>query len=89
MRLDLFLKHSRLIPRRTVAKAMCDAGAVLLNQKAAKSSSTVKPQDVLAIKFRGYTKLVEVLLVPAGHVPKNEAASLYRIISEIRVDPLA
>jgi ribosomal 50S subunit-recycling heat shock protein len=89
MRLDLFLKHSRLIPRRTVAKTMCDAGAVLLNQKTAKGSSTVKPNDVLTIKFRGYTKSVEVLLVPAGQVPKKEAASLYRIISETRVDPLA
>src|SRR5215813_9660157 len=78
MRLDLFLKHSRLVPRRTVAKEMCDAGAVWINDKVAKSSSELKPGDRLVIRFRHHVKTVEALAIPAGQVPKKEAAALYR-----------
>jgi len=88
MRLDLFLKYSRLVPRRTVAKELCDEGAVLINDKVAKSSSPLRPGDRLVIRLRGHTKTVEALAIPEGQVPKKEAAALYRLISDERVDSL-
>lgn len=51
MRLDKFLKVSRLIKRRTVANEACDAGRVMVNDKAAKASQDVKPGDVIEIHF--------------------------------------
>lgn len=61
MRLDKFLKVSRLIKRRTVANEACDAGRVLVNGKTAKASVKVKPGDVIEIQFGTRTVKVEVL----------------------------
>ena len=63
MRLDKFLKVSRLIKRRTVANEACDAGRVLVNGKTAKASVKVKPGDVIEIQFGTRTVKVEVLEV--------------------------
>ena len=62
MRLDKFLKVSRLIKRRTVANEACDAGRVLVNGKTAKASVKVKPGDVIEIQFGTRTVKVEVLI---------------------------
>lgn len=86
--MDLFLKFSRLVPRRTVAKAMCDAGAVQINDKIAKSSSVLKPNDRLVIRYRHHTRTVEVLALPPGQVRKTEASGLYRLISDEPIDLL-
>ena len=61
MRLDKFLKVSRLIKRRTVANEACDAGRVLVNDKPAKASVKVKQGDIIEIQFGTRTVKVEVL----------------------------
>ena len=79
MRLDKFLKVSRLIKRRTVANEACDAGRVLVNDKAAKASYDVKNGDVIEIQFGTKTVKVEVLDVQET-VKKDEAKELYRYL---------
>ncbi len=81
MRLDKYLKVSRLIKRRTIANQVCDAGKVLVNGKIARASYDVKLSDVIEFSFGGHTTKLEVLsLVPA--VRKEEAESMYRIMSQ-------
>ena len=63
MRLDKYLKVSRLIKRRTVANEACDAGRVLLNDKVARASAEVKAGDVMTIQFGNKDVKVEVLTV--------------------------
>lgn len=79
MRLDKFLKVSRLIKRRTVANEACDAGRVLVNDRPAKASAQVKEGDVLEIQFGSKSVRVEVLNVQET-VKKEEAQELYRYL---------
>ena len=79
MRLDKFLKVSPLIKRRTVANEACDAGRVLVNDKAAKASYDVKNGDVIEIQFGTRSVKVEVLDVQET-VKKDEAKELYRYL---------
>lgn len=79
MRLDKFLKVSRLIKRRTVANEGCDAGRVLVNDRPAKASAQVKAGDVLEIQFGSKSVRVEVLNVQET-VKKEEAQELYRYL---------
>ncbi len=79
MRLDKFLKVSRLIKRRTVANEACDAGRVLINDRPAKASAQVKEGDVLEIQFGSKAVRVEVLNVQET-VKKEEAQELYRYL---------
>lgn len=79
MRLDKFLKVSRLIKRRTVANEACDAGRVLINHRPAKASAQVKAGDVLEIQFGSKAVKVEVLNVQET-VKKEEAQELYRYL---------
>ena len=79
MRLDKFLKVSRLIKRRTVANEACDAGRVLINDRPAKASAQVKEGDVLEIQFGSKAVRVEVLNVQ-DTVKKEEAQELYRYL---------
>lgn len=79
MRLDKYLKVSRLIKRRTVANEACDAGRVLINDRAAKASAQVKEGDVLEIQFGSKAVRVEVLNVQET-VKKEEAQELYRYL---------
>ena len=79
MRLDKFLKVSRLIKRRTVANEACDAGRVLVNDKTAKASLNVKEGDVIEIQFGTRAVKVEVLDVQET-VKKDEAKELYRYL---------
>ena len=83
MRLDLFLKLSRLCPRRSVAQQLCDAGFVLLNGRAAKSAHPVKPGDEITVRRRDHEMVVRVVSVPASRsVSRRDAGSLVEIISE-------
>ncbi|GHU97441.1 RNA-binding S4 domain-containing protein [Clostridia bacterium] len=77
MRLDKFLKVSRLIKRRTVANEACDGERVTVNGKVAKASYDVKVGDVLEIRFGARKTRVEVLAV-AEQASKDAAAGLYR-----------
>ena len=70
MRLDKFLKVSRLIKRRTVANEACDAGRVLVNGKTAKASVKVKPGDVIEIQFG--TRIVKVEVLELQETTKKE-----------------
>ncbi len=79
MRLDKFLKVSRLIKRRTVANDACDAGRVMINDKPAKASSTVKVGDVIEIGFGAKAVRVEVLDVQET-TKKDDAKELYKYL---------
>ena len=77
MRLDKWLKVSRLIKRRTVAQEACDGGRVSLNGRTAKPSAEVKPGDTVEISFGAKTLRAEVLSVQET-VKKDDAAAMYR-----------
>lgn len=79
MRLDKYLKVSRLIKRRTVANEACDAGRVFVNDKPAKASVSVKAGDIIEIQFGSRNVKVEVLDVKET-VKKEEVESLYRYL---------
>ncbi len=80
MRLDKFLKVSRLIKRRTVANSVCESARVFVNDNPSKPAKTLKIGDIITIEFRETIKKVRVLKVPEGNVSINEASSLYEII---------
>ncbi len=79
MRLDKYLKISRIIKRRTVANEACDAGRVLVNGKAARASYDVKVGDLLEIRFGERLFKAEVLSV-SEYAKKDEAPLLYRVV---------
>ena len=79
MRLDKYLKVSRLIKRRTVANEACDAGRVLVNGKIAKASQDVKVGDRIDIRFGEKEVSVEVLAI-MDTTKKENAAEMYRYI---------
>ena len=88
MRLDTYLKVSRLIKRRTVANEACDNGLVTVNGKAARASYDVKAGDVISLRFGVRTLTVEVLSVQET-VRQAEAPGLYREISAGRSESQA
>ena len=79
MRLDKFLKVSRLIKRRTVANEACDAGRVLVNDKPAKASVKVKQGDIIEIQFGTRTAKVDVLDIK-DTTKKEEAGDLFKYL---------
>ena len=86
MRLDKFLKVSRIIKRRPVAKLVCDNKKIKINGKVVKSSSEVKVGDVLEIEyFNRYIK-AKVVEVPQGNVGKAEASDLIEILETKKIE---
>ncbi|MBR2948687.1 MAG: RNA-binding S4 domain-containing protein [Lachnospiraceae bacterium] len=79
MRLDKYLKVSRLIKRRTVANEACDAGRVMINDKVAKASAEVKAGDTITILFGNKEVKVEVLSVQET-VRKEEAKEMFQYL---------
>lgn len=79
MRLDKFLKVSRLIKRRTVANEACDAGRVMVNDKPAKASVQVKPGDIIEIRFGTKEVRAEVLKLQET-TRKEDAAEMFRYL---------
>lgn len=79
MRLDKYLKVSRLIKRRTVANEACDAGRVMINGKVAKAGADIKVGDEITINFGDKDVKVEVLTV-AETVKKEEAKEMFRYL---------
>lgn len=79
MRLDKYLKVSRLIKRRTVANEACDAGRVMVNDKPAKASVNVKEGDIIEIRFGTRDVKVQVTSVKET-VKKEEAVEMYKYI---------
>jgi Ribosome-associated heat shock protein implicated in the recycling of the 50S subunit (S4 paralog) len=79
MRLDKYLKVSRIIKRRTVAKEACDTGRVSINGKPAKPGTEVKTDDIIEIRFGN--RLLKAQITDVSEVVKKEnAAAMYRII---------
>lgn len=79
MRLDKYLKVSRIIKRRTVANDACDAGRVMVNDKQAKASVNVKAGDIIEIQFGNRTVKVQVLNVN-DNVKKDDAKEMYKYV---------
>ena len=90
MRLDKYLKISRLIKRRTVANEACDNGRVTLNGRVARASAEVKPGDIIGISFGNRETRVEVLAVQET-IRKEAAADLFRYlpVAETAAEPEA
>jgi len=83
MRLDLFLKISRLIARRSLAQEFCDAGLVKVNGAPAKSSKEIKTGDEIEIKRRNRLTKIAVLAVPARkQVSKTDVENFYAITAD-------
>ena len=80
MRLDKFLKVSRLIKRRTVANTVSEMGRVLVNGIPAKPAKQLKIGDIIEIEYSNRTEKIEVLIIPAGNVSVQEAESLYKVL---------
>lgn len=81
MRLDKFLKTSRLVKRRTVAKEMCDAGRVAVNYRPAKAGTEVKVGDIITIDRAKKVTEVEILEL-RENVPAAQAADMYKIMAD-------
>lgn len=81
MRLDKFLKVSRIIKRRSVAKEIADQGRILVNDRPAKSSSKVAAGDTLTIKFGNKTEVVKINQI-VETTKKSETEDMYEIIDE-------
>jgi ribosomal 50S subunit-recycling heat shock protein len=89
MRLDQFLKLSRLCPRRTLAQQLCDAGLVLLNGRSAKSGRAVKVGDEITIRQRRRETSVRILNVPGNaNVSRRDSGGLVEVLSEKHLDSL-
>ncbi len=81
MRLDKFLKVSRLIKRRTVANEVSDMGRVYVNGNPAKPSKQIKEGDEIKIEYANRTVCARVLKVPQNNVSVQEASTLYEILT--------
>lgn len=80
MRLDKFLKVSRLIKRRSVASDVCEAKRVFVNDILAKPAKQLHVGDIIKIEYRAKTAVFKVLIVPEGNVPAQNASTLYEEI---------
>lgn len=81
MRIDKYLKVSRIIKRRTVASDACSGGRVMINDKIAKPSSPVTPGDIISIRFGEHTGHYQVVEV-AETVSKDHAGEMYKVLDE-------
>lgn len=86
MRLDLFLKRSRLIPRRALAQQACAAGAVSVNGQVSKGGKSIKVGDLIECRQRKGTQRVKVARLPDSDPRRNEAASLYETLGSAEAD---
>ena len=87
MRLDQFLRASRLVLRRTVAQEMCDAGAVEVNGATARSSRTVRAGDEILLRRRDHLLIARVIALPeTRNVSKSESSTLYEIVKDERLE---
>ena len=82
MRLDKYLKVSRLVKRRTVANSISDLGRVFVNGNIAKPAKQLKVGDIISIEYANKTITARVVIIPTGNVPAQAASTLYEIINE-------
>jgi len=81
LRLDKFLKVSRLIKRRTLAKDVCDRGLVMVNGRVAKAGAEIKPGDEITLSL-GRRRIKVAVVTTAESVPARMASEMYRILEE-------
>lgn len=88
MRLDKFLKVSRIIKRRTIAKVVVDGGKAKINGKVAKASTLIKEKDILELEYYDKYFKFEILNVPEGNVKKEKSNDLVKILenSGLKID---
>jgi ribosomal 50S subunit-recycling heat shock protein len=82
MRLDKFLKVSRLIKRRTVANSISELGRVYVNANIAKPAKQLKVGDVIMIEYANKIVKVKILEIPTGNVPVQMASTLYEVLED-------
>lgn len=82
MRLDKWLKLSRVIKRRPVANEICDQGRVTINGRVAKAGAEVKPGDKLEVRFGQRLLTLQIITVPEKQVSAKSAPELYTVLSE-------
>jgi len=87
LRLDKWLKTSRLIKRRTVAQMACEQGRVYVNNRPAKSAATVKVGDTVHLELGSRAMTLKILLVPEKAVRAQDASDLYEVLEELRRAP--
>ena len=85
MRIDKYLKVSRIIKRRTVANEACDAGRVTVNGRIARASADVKPGDIIEVAFGNRLMRVEVVSVEETK-HKEDAADMYRVLETLTIE---
>ncbi|MDD3419396.1 MAG: RNA-binding S4 domain-containing protein [Candidatus Gastranaerophilales bacterium] len=83
MRLDKFLKVSRLIKRRTVANEVSEQGRIFVNDNLAKPAKQLKEGDVIRIEYFNRYTVVKVLKIPTGNVSIQDSKDLYEVIEEV------
>ena len=89
MRLDTFLKSSRLCPRRALAQQLCHAGFVLLNGRRVKSAHAVNIGDEIVLRRRDRETIARVVSVPtSSNVSRRDARQLIEVVSERQLEPL-
>ena len=82
MRLDKYLKVSRIIKRRTVAKEVCESGRITINDKVAKPSTKIKEGDIIEITFANRVLKAQIINI-AEHVRKENAKEMYEILEGV------
>jgi ribosomal 50S subunit-recycling heat shock protein len=87
LRLDKWLKVSRLIKRRTVAQMACEQNRVFVNERIAKASTELKPGDKVHLELGSRAITVKVESVPEKAVPAQSASELYEVLEEIKRPP--
>jgi ribosomal 50S subunit-recycling heat shock protein len=87
MRLDKWLKVSRLIKRRNVAQMACEQGRVFIDDRPAKSATEIKVGSKVHLELGSRALTVQVVKAPEGNVPAQDASTLYELIEEIRRPP--
>jgi ribosomal 50S subunit-recycling heat shock protein len=86
LRLDVFLKWSRVIPRRSLAKATCDAGRVVVNGRRARAGQTVHTNDLITVLGPSRELKLRVLSIPTRPPGKNDAAAMFETLETRRRD---
>lgn len=86
MRLDVFLKQSRLVKRRSLARELCDDGAVSLNDRPARAGKDVSAGDRLSLRLYNRRLEIEIERIPERPPSKDEARRLYRLLREERIE---
>jgi ribosomal 50S subunit-recycling heat shock protein len=87
MRLDQFLKKTCIVRQRGEAKSICDAGAALVNERAAKPAHEVQPGDRIELRLDRRTTVLRVVAIPHGNVARADAARYVEILADSPTDP--